>query len=66
MTKKQVKEAYAAKFDTKDGRIVDIDIFTAYGDFVNIITISRNHCVWKESFEIVDGELIYLDSKLFV
>ena len=65
MTKKQIKEYYNTHFNDTNDRIVDIDIFDAYSTFANIITISRNHVVWKTSFEIENGKMIYLDSKCF-
>lgn len=63
MTKKQVRECLKKRFGD-DCRIVDIDIFTESFTFVNVITISRNHVVWKNCFEIVDGEMVLLETKL--
>lgn len=66
MTKKQIREYFNTHCSDGDERIVDIDIFDAYDTFVNIVTISKNHVIWKSCFEIVDGKLAFLDSKCLV
>ena len=66
MTKKQIRESFITDFLDDGERIVDINKFDAYYTFVNIVTISKNHVIWKYCFEIVDGNLVFLDSKLLV
>lgn len=67
MTKKQIREYYNTRISLGDERIVDIDPWTVGNDnFVIIITITKNHVIWKNFFEIVDNELKTLETKILV
>ena len=71
MTKAEVKRYYKERLDDHSGnRIVDIDIFDLCGSHhVNIVTISKNHVVWRTMYAVVrwaDGSvrLRYINTRL--
>lgn len=62
MTKAEIKKQLSERVKILKERIVDIYI-TEY-DVIEVITISKNHCVWKHYYEIIDNVLQLLDVDL--
>lgn len=63
MTKKVIKEKFNSVYNLDQERVVDIDTFNTCIDIqmTTIISITKNHIVWKRTFTIENNELHFLD-----
>jgi hypothetical protein len=64
MSTKNIKAQFNTRFNICQERIVDVDRFTIDGlEMVTITTISKHHTVWRNSFLIEDGSLVYIKAE---